>query len=128
MSDETLPTLDATLRRALGFVAASGAVFAVGAGALGSASTVLSVVVGVLVAASNLVVLAWVVRSMLEAKSKGWTLVALFKMVGLFVGVGFLLRRDVVGALPFLVGFGSLVVGIVLAQVTQPQVSENTSS
>ena len=128
MSEAPLPTLDATLRRAIGFVGACGAILVVGAGIVGSLSTVVSVLVGVATAALNLIVLAWLVRSMLEAKTKGWMAVAVLKMAGLFVGVGFLLRRDVVGALPFLVGFGSLVVGIVLAQVTTSEVSENSSS
>ncbi|MCC6645402.1 MAG: hypothetical protein IT374_07525 [Polyangiaceae bacterium] len=121
LSDPPLPSLTVTLRRTLGFIAASGGVATAAAAWLGGGRAALSVAAGVVAASVNLVVLAWIVRSMLEARRLGWVLVATLKMGALFVGVGFLLQRDVVGALPFLVGFGSLVAGITLAELTQRQ-------
>ncbi len=44
-----------------------------------------------------------------------WGLLGAFKFVALMVGVGLLLRHDVVGAIPLIVGYGALPVGITLS-------------
>ena len=119
--------LDDAIRRALRFVGASGAGLAVLGAMIWGVRGALSVGVGSVVAVLNLIVLAWVGRALVDNRSRGWLVIALLKMGALFGGVGWLFHRDVVGALPFVVGYASLMVGIFLAQITTPPPPDETS-
>lgn len=119
--------LDDAIRRALRFVGASGAGLSVLGAMIWGVRGALSVGVGSVVAVLNLIVLAWVGRALVDNRSRGWLVIALLKMGALFGGVGWLFHRDVVGALPFVVGYASLMVGIFLAQITTPPPPDETS-
>lgn len=76
------------------------------------------VLVGAVLAVANLWVFKRVGHALLSEKGKSramWGLVGAFKFVALMVGVAWLLRRDVVGAIPLMVGYGALPVGITLS-------------
>lgn len=76
------------------------------------------VFVGASLAVANLWVFKRVGHALLAEKGKSramWGLVGVFKFVALMVGVGLLLRHDVVGAIPLVVGYGALPVGITLS-------------
>jgi len=80
------------------------------------------VAIGVLVGAALAVANLWVFKRVGHAflAQKGtsramWGLVGALKFVALMVGVGLLLRYDVVGAIPLVVGYGALPVGITLS-------------
>ena len=114
------PLIDASLRRGMTAMALVGGVLgAVGAGVWG-VKTGVSIAIGTLVAIANLLVLARVIRALLVDRSGGWLFVGFAKMGALFAGVGWLFHANVVGALPFVVGYASLPLGLVLAQTPLP--------
>jgi hypothetical protein len=114
------PVLDAPLRRALVAVAIAGVCMALPAGGIFGAKTALSVMVGAIVAGLNLVVFAWIVRAILGSGGRGWGIVAALKLFALFGGLFWLFRENVVGALPFVLGYGALPIGISVAQLMTP--------
>lgn len=80
--------------------------------------TALGVLVGGVLAVVNLWVFKRVGQAYLAEKGASrakWGLIGAFKFVALVVGVGLLVRHDVVGAIPLLVGYGALPVGIPLS-------------
>ncbi|HNS99093.1 MAG TPA: hypothetical protein PKL73_19200 [Polyangiaceae bacterium] len=80
------------------------------------------VAVGVGVGSGLAVANLWLLKRLARAFfSRGgssrvlWGLLGVFKFVGLMVGVGLLLRHDIVGPLPLIVGYGALPFGITLS-------------
>jgi hypothetical protein len=112
--------LDETLRRAMVATALTGVAFALAAAGLGWGPV--SVLGGSLVAVANLFSIALIVRALLGRQGKpwGWALVGVVKMVGLFGLVAWLLRHEIVRAIPFALGYASLPVGLTLAALFAP--------
>ena len=78
----------------------------------------IGILVGAAIAVANLWVFKRVGHAFLSEKGKSraiWGLVGAFKFVALMVGVGLLLRHEVVGAIPLIVGYGALPVGITVS-------------
>lgn len=78
----------------------------------------LGVFVGATLAVANLWVFKRVGHAFLSDKGASramWGVVGALKFVALMVGVGLLLRHDVVQAIPLIVGYGALPVGITLS-------------
>jgi hypothetical protein len=73
------------------------------------------VLVGALLAVGNLWVFKRLGHAFLAGKGSSramWGLLGVFKFVALMVGVGLLLRHDIVDAIPLIVGYTALPVGI----------------
>ena len=120
MDPSSEPLIDASLRRGITAMALVGGVLGVPAALVWNAKTGVSIAIGTLVAILNLLVLARVIRALLVDRSGAWLGVGFLKMGALFAGVGWLFHANVVGALPFVVGYASLPIGLVLAQTPLP--------
>ncbi len=133
---------DSQLRASLAAVAATGAVLALGALALLGPSAAFSVAVGAALATANLWVLARIVSALLPAEDPadssgggatggggaggaggagavGWAVLGIVKMFALFAVVLLLMRSGVVSAVPMLVGFGALPIGIAIGSLVR---------
>ncbi|PIE05959.1 MAG: hypothetical protein CSA75_02015 [Sorangium cellulosum] len=78
----------------------------------------LGVFVGTSLAVANLWVFKQIGHAILSESGSSramWVLVGALKFVALLVGVGLLLRYDIVGAVPLIVGYGALPVGITMS-------------
>jgi ATP synthase I chain len=117
--------LDARMRRSIAAVAATGAVFSVGAAAVFGLSTALSVAIGAAVATANLWALARIIAALVPTTAEGaraqnragWGVVAILKILGLVALVWLLMRHGLVSVLPMVVGFGSLPIGIAIGSL-----------
>jgi hypothetical protein len=122
--------LDARLRASLVAVALTGATFALVALAFFGPSAGLSVAVGAGLATVNLWTLARIVAALLPDEAGGptggargasgavaWALLGIVKMFALFAVVWLLVRHEVVSAVPMLVGFGALPIGIAIGSL-----------
>jgi hypothetical protein len=123
---EPRPRLDAQLRASLLAVALTGATLAAVTLPLFGFFSAFSVAVGAGLAAGNLWALARIVSALLPAedgdrapgRSAGpWVLVGLLKMFGLIAVVWLLMRHGLVSALPMVVGFGALPIGIAIGSL-----------
>jgi hypothetical protein len=137
MSDATksseASTMDARLRTAIGTVLAFGAVATLFAGLGWGVPSAFSAGVGAALASSNLYALARILQALLapladaapatpgeaaqtpasrRASIVGWAFLAMVKMTILFGGIWLLMARGYVEAIPLLVGYGSLPLGI----------------
>ena len=115
-AEAMLPTADA-MRRALGGVVGCGGVL-VGCSLLWLGwRSALSTLLGAGLAVTNLYVLGRVVQALLErsAQVAAWGVVGLLKLTLLFGGVWALFHTELVAALPLLVGYGALPLGITLS-------------
>jgi hypothetical protein len=128
-SDASAGGLDGSLQRALRMVAVAGVCLTLPAGAIWGWRAALGAGLGAAVAVANLFVVARAVGSLLgSGTSQGWAVVGLLKMLALFGGFWWLMQSGVVEALPFVVGYGALPLGITLAQVLTPAVPPATAS
>jgi ATP synthase I chain len=117
--------LDPRLRTAIATVAIVGAALSAAALAFFGPAAALSVTMGGGIAAANLWALARIVAALLPAEPEaaqaqsrgGWALLAALKMFGLVAAVWLLMRHGVVSALPMLVGFGALPIGIAIGSL-----------
>jgi hypothetical protein len=126
--------LDARLRASLVAVALTGATFALMALAFVGLSSAVSVAVGAGLATVNLWTLARIVAALLPDEAGGptggtrgasgarpttvaWALLGIVKMFALFAVVWLLMQHEVVSALPMLVGFGALPIGIAIGSI-----------
>jgi hypothetical protein len=102
-------------------VAVIGAIFAIGAFALFGVRIGVSVTVGALVATANLYALGRIIGAFTGDKPGGaaWKIFGLVKILFLFGGVWLLLTKGVVDPIPFVVGLGSLPIGISLGSMLQ---------
>jgi hypothetical protein len=117
------------MRTSLIAVALSGAVLAAATLPLFGVFAAFSVAVGAGLATGNLWALARIVSALLPAegpegandagpKNAGpWVLVGLLKMFGLIAVVWLLMRQGLVSALPMVVGFGALPIGIAIGSL-----------
>lgn len=87
----------------------------------------LGVLVGAIVACSNLVAFAWIVRRLLAAGGAGVMLVLPLKLFGLFAFVGLCLKADIVRALPFAFGYASLPLGLTIASFAEQKAADRDS-
>jgi hypothetical protein len=111
--------LDETLRRGMVATALTGVAFSLVAAGFGWGA--FGVLVGSLVAVANLYAIAIIVRALLgRGRPAGWALLGLIKMAGLFGVVAWLLRHEIVRAIPFALGYASLPVGLTLAALFAP--------
>ena len=103
-----VPASGLSARRAGLHLALVLAVVGVGAGLLGGAPMAQSAVLGVLLAAINLLAMRHITRAMTEGGSAVWALVLPVKLIAL-VGVAYLLvRAGLASAIPLAVGFAVL--------------------
>ncbi len=101
------------------WVAATGGVLTLGAAVFARLPTAASVGVGAILAVSNLWALGLLMRSIFRGRGgAGASLLAVLKMLALFVIVWLLLRLGAVDTLPLLVGYGALPIGIVAAALS----------
>jgi hypothetical protein len=111
-------------------VALTGATFALAALALFGLSAAVSVAVGAGLATVNLWALARIVAALLPDEADGptggsrgasgsvaWALLGIVKMFALFAVVWLLMRHGFVSAVPMLVGFGALPIGIAIGSL-----------
>jgi hypothetical protein len=127
------------MRMSLACVGVTGAVLTAGALVLLGAATAFSVGVGAALALGNLWALARIVVELLPPPPRegprqttetaegprqtanpalgGWAVLGALKMIGLMAVVWLLLRHGVVSALPMIVGFGALPLGIAIGSV-----------
>ena len=128
-SPEPGPLLDATLKRALAWVAIAGGCLMLAGGGFFGGKTALSVVAGAVTAIVNLLAFAFIARALLGSKaSGGYTVLALLKMGALLGGLFWLFRSGFVSVLPFVVGFGSLPIGISIAQTFAPKLGARATA
>ena len=76
------------------------------------------VFVGASLATFNLWVFGWVVRGLLSSSGSSrvsWSLLSVFKVAVLLLLVGLLIRFDIVGAIPLVIGYVALPVGITVS-------------
>lgn len=109
---------DDQVNRALVAVIAVGAVFCFGASVGWGWRVAGSVAGGVLIAAANLWILKRIAAAFLSDKSShrfAWGMVGALKFVLLLVGMGLLVAVFGAHALPLLIGYGALPVGITVA-------------
>ncbi len=126
MSEAEPPLFDRSLRRNLATMAAVGLVLAAITAVAMSVRDGLGVLVGVVVACSNLVAFAWVGRRMLAAGGTAALLVLPLKLFGLFAFVGLCLEADIVRALPFAFGYASLPLGLTIASFFEQKAADRT--
>jgi hypothetical protein len=102
-------------------VAALGLAAVVLAGAVAGVAAALGVLAGALLATANLWAFAKLGKAMLESGGGGapWGVLALAKLLVLFGAVIFLLKREIVEAIPLAIGYLVLPVGILAAQLTR---------
>jgi len=113
------------MRTSIAAVALVGVGFALVALLVFGISAGISVAVGAAIAAANLWALARIIAALLpddaqsaRSQSKAaWALLAVLKMFGLVFAVWLLMRHGVVSALPMVVGFGSLPIGIAIGSL-----------
>lgn len=120
--------MDARLSLSLWVVGSLGVIVTAFAGLGWGARAMGSVASGAVLAAANLYALARILGALLSGPGPsgaarrggsvaGWALLALVKMSVLFGGIWLLMTRGYVDALPLVVGYGSLPVGIAVAAV-----------
>jgi len=115
------PAMSPRIRVAIGAVAVFGALFTAVAGTVWGARGAISAALGAAIAASNLWVLARIVgataRPDASKSAAVWGLLALVKMLALFVIVWLLVRWGVAQPLPLVLGYGALPIGIAVGSV-----------
>jgi hypothetical protein len=114
---------DAPMRASILSVLLTGLCFGVVGFAVGGARTGLGVTLGGLIATANLWVFARVGQAFMHKRgsSAPWGVVAILKMTFLFGGVWLILRTGVIAALPLILGYAALPVGIVIGSVFGPK-------
>jgi hypothetical protein len=102
------------LRRAIRWVAVTGALLALAMGLFSGFRAGFSTAVGAAVASANLYVLGRAVAAMLGRGSgaRAWRMLGLLKMILLFAGVWILLTTGLVDPIPLVVGLGALPLGL----------------
>jgi len=129
---------DSTYGAAMVAVGLAGAAIAIGAFSLYGGKAAASAAFGTVLAIANLFVLGKVIRAMMpepepvpgeepgtqepgpqKGSPAAWGIFALLKVVGLFALVLVAVKADWVTPLGFLVGYGALPIGIVMAQLAR---------
>jgi hypothetical protein len=102
------------LRQAITWVAVTGVILALGVVFFSGFRAGFSTAVGAAVASANLYVLGRAASAMLGRGSgaQAWRIVAVLKMLLLFVGVWVLLTTGIVDPIPLVVGLGALPLGL----------------
>jgi hypothetical protein len=112
-ADAAPASLDRGVRVTLFAVVAFGAVACIAALALSGVQMAFSVGVGAAAAASNLYLLARIVKSATTGKGLGiWGVLGLVKTALLLLGVWMLLKMSVIDPIGLVIGFGCLPLGI----------------
>lgn len=119
-STQDPPLLDAQLRRAVTFTVVAGVSLALPAGGVFGGKAAFSVIVGCVASVINLLLFAQIGRLLAGGAGGGWGLLFALKTLGFFGGIWWVFRAEVVDVLPFVVGYGSLPLGITLAQLLAP--------
>ncbi|MBI4704213.1 MAG: ATP synthase subunit I [Deltaproteobacteria bacterium] len=111
-----------TVRRAIAFVAASGALLALGAVALYGTRAALGVAIGGVLAAANLWLLARMARAVVlgTRHRRLWLLAGFAKLAALLAVIWLLMRSGVVGGLALAIGYGALPLGITVSGLLRP--------
>jgi hypothetical protein len=105
------------LRGALWAIAGTGVVFSIATPFVLGRGAVLGVVVGSGIAVFNLWALGRIVRAFMNGAGLPWVLLAALKLVGLLAIIGLVLRFEIAAVVPLAIGYASLPLGIVLAQL-----------
>lgn len=118
-----------SVRLAMVATAGTGVVFTLGGLVVWDLATGVGVLTGGVIAVGNLWAIRRIVTALLSQsrKKRGlWGLAAVFKFVGLLLVVAVLLRYDVVGLIPLLVGYAALPVGIAIAGLVASRVAKES--
>lgn len=112
---------DPRIRTAVIAVAVIGVLFTVGGLVVFGPRTGFCVAVGAAVATANLYALGRIIDAFTGDKPGGgaWKVFGLVKIIFLFGGVWLLLTKGVVDPIPFVVGLGSLPVGLSISSMLQ---------
>ncbi len=139
------PAMDARMKTAIVAVLVFGAICTVFAGLGWGFRPAISAGIGGLLASSNLYALARILGALLapmehadpvegaptaasrRASVAGWAFLAVAKMTVLFGGIWLLMLRGYVEALPLLVGYGSLPLGIAVGAVVSDRTGPSRS-
>jgi len=114
---------DSGLRAALWATVGTGAVLTLSSPLLPAAfglgrGGVIGVALGAGIAAFNLWALGRIVRAFMNGAGLPWVLLGAFKLVGLLLVVGVVLKLGITTVIPLALGYCALPVGIVLAQLS----------
>lgn len=108
------PLLDDLLTNMVAWMIICGLVLGTLLGALVAARFGMGVGLGTICAVINLVAYTYVVHRLLDTGSPFWVTALVLKTFTLFVVFGWLLKREYVDALPFVIGYAALPLGAVL--------------
>ena len=115
-------TLEDSFRAGLASVAGVGALMAGTAWVFSGAAAGTSAGAGALLATLNLYALAKIIGALLVGKRGLWGSLGIAKMLILFTSSWILLSRGWVSPLPFVLGLGSLPIGLALGTLHPPKV------
>jgi hypothetical protein len=114
--------VDASVKVALFAVVAFGLVAAAGAFFFSGVRMAFSVAVGASVAASNLYLIARIVKNATTGNGPGiWGVLGAVKVLVLLLGVWMLMKISVVDPIGLVIGFGCLPVGIFVSGALKPK-------
>jgi hypothetical protein len=108
---------DNGLRSALWGIALTGAALTLGSPFVLGQGGVLGVALGSGIAAFNLWALARIVRAFMNGAGLPWVLLAALKLFGLLAVVALVLKLGITTVVPLAIGYASMPVGIVFAQL-----------
>jgi hypothetical protein len=108
------PLLDDLLLNMVAWMVICGLFLGTLLGALVAARFGMGVGLGSICAVINLVAYTYVVNRLLDTGSAFWVTALVLKTFALFVVFGWLLKREYVDALPFVIGYAALPLGAVL--------------
>ncbi|CAN5665250.1 hypothetical protein BH09MYX1_BH09MYX1_16840 [soil metagenome] len=122
-------SLTPRLRTAMYSVIVLGVLFALVGATKWGFPTGLSAAVGSIAAATNLYVLAKIIRALTEPGASksvaGWSIAFAIKLFALFGGLWLLLAWGVVSVLPLAVGYTTLPIGIAIGSLVSDKASED---
>lgn len=117
---------DATMTAAIGFVAGTAAVLAIGAAVAYDGRAALGVGIGGAIATANLWVFSKIGQAFIgrRGNSAPWAIIAVIKLIALLGGVWLILKSGVASGLSLTIGYGALPIGITLSSLFGPKPPE----
>jgi hypothetical protein len=106
-----------SLRAALYAIGITGAVLTLASPFVLGQKGVVGVALGSLLAAFNLWALGRIVRAFMNGAGLPWMVLGGLKLVGLLAVVGLVLKLQLTGVIPLVIGYAALPIGIVFAQL-----------
>lgn len=115
------------LRSALWAILLTGAVATLGAPFLLGRGGVVGVALGSAIAAFNLWALGRIVRAFMNGAGLPWVLLGAIKLFGLLAVIAIVLKLGLTTAIPLAIGYATLPIGIVFAQLSSARPRAATS-